>query len=126
MKEIFNSFKISLARLEEILKKEKTIENRDSAVKRFEFTVELSWKSVQKFLKSEEIICRSPKECFKEAFKFGLVGDDARWLEMMEDRNLTVHTYDEETADEVYNRLPKYLEILRMLKNALEQRVKDI
>ena len=55
MKEIFNSFKISLARLEEILKKEKTIENRDSAVKRFEFTVELSWKSVQKFLKSEEI-----------------------------------------------------------------------
>lgn len=75
--------------------------NRDSAVKRFEFTVELAWKSIQMFLREQKIICRSPKESFKEAFKFGLIKDDPRWIEMIEDRNLTVHTYDENFAKEV-------------------------
>ena len=120
-KEILNSFKKSLQRLEEILKAEKTVANRDSAIKRFEFTVELAWKSIQKFLRGEEIICRSPKECLKEAFKFGLVEDDPKWIEMLEDRNLTAHTYNEKTAEDVYNRLHGYLGIL----NALREKFKE-
>jgi len=75
---------------------------------------------VQKFLREQEIVCRSPKECLKEGFKFGLVSDDPRWLEMIEDRNLTVHTYDEEVADEVYERLPGYRELLSQLKEAFQ------
>lgn len=125
MKEIINSFEKSLQRLEEILKKEKTIENRDSTIKRFEFTVELAWKSVQKFLRAQEILCRSPKECFKEAFKFELVEDNPLWLQMFKDRNLTAHTYDEETAEEVYLRLPQYLGILQSLKDKLDQFSKE-
>lgn len=121
MKEIFFSFQKSLERLEEVLKEEKTINNRDAAIKRFEFTIELAWKSLQKFLRQESIICRSPKECLKEAFKFNLIEDDPKWTEALEDRNLTAHTYDEETADEVYNRLPTYLEIFKKLSNALEK-----
>lgn len=121
MKELFNSFEKSLGRLEEILKKEKTIENRDSAIKRFEFTIELSWKCIQKFLREQEIICRSPKECLKEAFKFGLVEDDPKWIEAFEDRNLTTHTYDEENAEKVYNRLPEYLDIFKSLKEKLNE-----
>lgn len=122
MKEILISFKNSLQRLREILDKEKTVANRDSAIKRFEFTVELAWKCIQKFLREEEIICRSPKECFKEAFKFGLIEDDPQWIAMLEDRNLTVHTYDEETAEDVYNRLPGYLKYFDSLKEKLRQR----
>lgn len=119
MKETIASFERSLQRLKEILKQKKTITNRDAAIKRFEFTVELAWKSIQKFLREEGIICRSPKECLKEAFKLSLVEDDPRWIEMLEDRNLTVHTYDEKTADEVYQRLPRYLTILEDLKEKL-------
>ena len=126
MKEIFASFKKSLQRLREILGEEKTVANRDSAIKRFEFTVELAWKCVQKFLREQEIICRSPKECLKEAFKFGLIEDDPKWLEMMKDRNLTVHTYNETTAEEVYNRLPNYLEIFESLKEKLNQSQKEL
>ena len=121
MKEILASFEKSLQRLEEILKEEETIANRDSAIKRFEFTVELAWKCVQKFLREQEIICRSPKECLKEAFKFGLIKDDPRWIEMFKDKNLTVHTYNEVTAEEVYERLSNYLEILELLKEKLNQ-----
>ena len=126
MKEIFASFEKSLQRLREILGEEKTVANRDSAIKRFEFTVELAWKCVQKFLREQEIICRSPKECLKEAFKFGLIEDDPKWLEMMKDRNLTVHTYNEITAEEVYNRLPNYLEIFESLKEKLDQFQKEL
>lgn len=126
MKEIFASFEKSLQRLREILKEEKTVANRDSAIKRFEFTVELAWKCVQKFLREQEIICRSPKECLKEAFKFGLIEDDPKWLEMMEDRNLTAHTYNETTAEEVYERLPNYLEVFSLLKEKLNQFQKEL
>lgn len=123
MKELFNAFEQSLERLKEILKKEKTVENRDSAIKRFEFTVELVWKSIQKFLREQEIVCRSPKECLQEAFKFGLIKDDPRWLEMFKDRNLTVHTYDEKVAEEVYGRLSNYLEILNLVNAKLRQKI---
>lgn len=125
MKEIFDSFEKSLSRLEEILKEEKTVAHRDSAIKRFEFTVELVWKCVQRFLREQEIICRSPKECLKEAFKFGLIEDDSKWIEMFEDRNLTVHTYNEKTADEVYGRLSGYLGPLNSLKEKLKQYIEQ-
>ena len=126
MKEILISFEKSIQRLEEILKEEETVANRDSAIKRFEFTVELAWKCVQKFLREQEIICRSPKECLKEAFKFGLIEDDPRWLEMFEDRNLTVHTYNETTAEEVYGRLSNYLGVFELLKEKLNQFQKEL
>lgn len=124
MKEIFNSFDKSLHRLKEILQKEKTITNRDAAIKRFEFTAELAWKTTQKFLKDHAITCRSPKECWQESFKFGLIEDDPKWLEMIQDRNLTAHTYDEKLAEEIYRRLPKYLNLLTLLKNSLKQNLK--
>ncbi|MBI2459708.1 MAG: nucleotidyltransferase substrate binding protein [Parcubacteria group bacterium] len=125
MQEIFNSFKKSLQRLKEILNKDQTVENRDSAIQRFEFTIELAWKCAQKFLRNQEIICRSPKECLKEAFKFGLINDDPRWLKALADRNLTTHTYDEENAEDVYTRLPDYLEIFAELKDGLEKAIKN-
>lgn len=123
MKEIFESFKESLKRLEEILEKEKSVENRDSAIQRFEFTIELAWKCVQKFLREQKIICRSPKECFQEAYKFGLVEDDAKWLSAFDDRNLTAHTYNEKMADRIYSRLPEYLEIFKNLKNKIAEKL---
>jgi len=124
MKDFLNSFVKCLGRLEEILGKEKNITNRDAAIKRFEFTVELGWKLVQKFLREQEIICRSPRECLDEAFKFGMIDDDPKWLQMIKDRNLTTHTYDENLADEVYARLPGYLGLFKSLKEQLEKKTR--
>ncbi len=123
MEELFNSFKKALERLNEALKGEKTTLNRDAAIQRFEFTIELAWKCIQKFLREQKIICRSPKECLKEAFKFGLIDDDPKWLEAFDDRNLTAHTYNEKIAETIYNRLPDYLEIFNKLKDSLEDRI---
>lgn len=120
MKEIVESFNQSVSRLEEVLQEKESLIVRDAAIQRFEFTIELAWKSIQKFLRSEEILCNSPKQCFKEAFKFGLIQEDSAWIEMMEDRNLTSHTYHEGLAQAIYKRIPNYLPLLNHLKKALQ------
>ena len=115
MKNIIGSFGNSVERLQEILQEPKTVANRDSAIKRFELTFELAWKSIQKFMKREGFLCRSPLESFRQAFSYGLMADDERWLEMIEDRNQTVHTYSEKLADQVYERLSGYLQLFSEL-----------
>lgn len=115
MKERIESFQQALLRLQEALSEPETSLTRDASIQRFEFTMELAWKAIQKFLATEQIICQSPKSCFQEAFAFGLVHDDDTWIAMMDDRNLTVHTYNEELAKEIYSRLPGYLPALNTL-----------
>lgn len=124
MQEIFESFFESAERLKEVLAKKKTIERRDSAIKRFELTVELAWKSIQACLREKGVACRSPKECLQGAFSVGLLQDDPQWIQMIDDRNETVHTYDEEFADEVYERLPQYLKPFRALEKSLRAMLK--
>ena len=123
MKEIFESYKNALQRLQEALEAEKTVLNRDASIQRFEFVFELAWKVCQKFLKDQGFICRSPKECMKEVFKFGLIKDDSAWLDMIEDRNLTAHTYKEKIAEAIFSRLPGYLEKFKELENSLSERI---
>ena len=41
-------------------------------------------------------------------------------LKMVEDRNRTAHTYDEETAEEIYRSLPRYRELFEALLGALQ------
>lgn len=121
-KEIFNSFSLSIERLAEIVRAPKTIANRDSAIKRFELTVELSWKAIKECLRDKGIICRSPRESLREAFKAGLVSDNPLWLKMIEDRNLSVHTYNEKLAEEIYSRLNEYERLfIELNKSLLEQ-----
>ena len=38
---------------------------------------------------------------------------------MIEDRNLSVHTYNEKLADAIYGRLKDYLELFTELNNSL-------
>jgi nucleotidyltransferase substrate binding protein (TIGR01987 family) len=120
-KEILNSFTSSVERLNEIVKAPKTVANRDSAIKRFELTAELGWKVIKEYLRDKEIICRSPRECLLEAFKAGLISDNPLWLRVLEDRNLSVHTYNEKLAEDIYGRLKDYLTLFIELKSSLKQ-----
>lgn len=119
MRDILSSFKKALRRFEEALSLPKTDVNRDASIKRFEFTFELAWKTAQKFLRSQGIITRSPKETFQQSFKFSLIRDNVNWIRMLDDRNLTSHTYDEQTAKTIYSRLPQYAKLFEELNAAL-------
>jgi len=117
---ITEQYKKALLKLEEILKVEKSEIVRDSAIQRFEFTFDLAWKAIKVFLEENKgIICRSPKDCLREAYQQGIIKYDDFWMEMVDLRNETAHTYKEETADKVYVLLPKIIEKFQELSVGL-------
>lgn len=44
---------------------------------------------------------RSPRDAVKKSFEIGIISDGSQWLQGLEDRNLTAHTYNEATAQQV-------------------------
>ncbi|MFU8856923.1 MAG: HI0074 family nucleotidyltransferase substrate-binding subunit [Deferrisomatales bacterium] len=98
--------------LEEALNEPYSIIVRDATIQRFEYTFELAWKLFRKVAKIEGIETGSPRQAVRAACDVRLLADVDAWFEMLEDRNRTSHTYDSETAAEVYEsatRLPSFL-----------------
>jgi len=84
---------------------------RDAAIQRFEFTFEAQWKAAKHFLSVVEgIDTASPKGVVRSCREVGLLDDSEAIvaLKMADDRNLTVHTYNEPLAVEIYSRLHGY------------------
>ncbi len=102
---------------------------RDAAIQRFEYTFETFWKVVKNYLDVQEgIICNSPKSCFKEAFKVGLLSEEEtiKILEMVDDINLTSHIYREEVAAEIYRRIRDYWDLMdRVCQRVVEKMGSD-
>jgi nucleotidyltransferase substrate binding protein (TIGR01987 family) len=113
-------FEEALRRLEEALSKPEDPIVRDACIQRFEFTFEMAWKAVQTYAMAEGVECVSPRDCFRTAFRLVLVESDARWMAMVEDRNRTAHTYDEDSAKTIYRALPGYANLLRHLVKKLK------
>lgn len=79
---------------------------RDGLIKRFEYTYELSWKTLKKVLAFKGIDANSPRDVFRAAARTNLIQDPAVWFDFIDKRNLTSHTYSESTADEVIDVIP--------------------
>jgi nucleotidyltransferase substrate binding protein (TIGR01987 family) len=111
-----DELKRAIARLKEALSLPKSDIIRDSVIQRFEFTVELSWKVLQRHLKESGINeALTPKNTFREGARLGLVRDPEAWIQFVDARNLSSHTYKESLAEEVYTSavsLPPYAEEL--------------
>ena len=114
------SFQEAIVRLEEALSLPVNPVVRDSCIKRSELSFELSWAVIQSFLRDRGLTCRSPRDCFREAFSYGLLNEEDVWVHILQDRNLSVHTYDEELANQLYARLPRYVPALRQLLGGLQ------
>ncbi len=79
---------------------------RDGAIQRFEFCTELAWKAARAYLLDQgHTELNSPKSVLRQAYADGLVSDQAGWLKLLEDRNLTSHMYDDEVAAAVFERI---------------------
>ncbi len=79
--------------------------DRDGTIQRFEFTFELLWKAIKVILEYEGLYCAGPRSCIKEAARRGFLVDGEILLDMLEDRNKSTHIYDEETANEIFERI---------------------
>jgi len=114
-------FSSAVERFEESLQAEKSAMARDSAIKRFEFNFDLSWKLIKAFLEEDRgLKCVSPKGCFQEAYHQGVIDYNDLWMEMVNDRNFVAHTYKEEKAEMLYSNLPGYLKLFKELLSKIK------
>jgi nucleotidyltransferase substrate binding protein (TIGR01987 family) len=75
---------------------------RAGIVQFFEITFELSWKLIKDFIESEGINeLASPRQIIKKAFEIGIITDGHIWIKALDDRNATVHIYDNEVLLEI-------------------------
>ncbi|MEA1999465.1 MAG: HI0074 family nucleotidyltransferase substrate-binding subunit [Euryarchaeota archaeon] len=95
----------------------------DATIQRFEFTFEMAWKSVKLAAKAVGYDCKSPKGCLKLAYRMGWIEDEEKWLELLEARNLTSHTYDQDTAMDVYETVKDNCEVFDSLLNELKKEI---
>ncbi|HEY8190036.1 MAG TPA: HI0074 family nucleotidyltransferase substrate-binding subunit [Micavibrio sp.] len=100
---------------------------RMAAIQAFEYTYELSWKMLRRFLDEME---GSPLEAdmsFADLIRTGnehglLLGDWPQWRIFREKRAISSHTYDEAKAEDVFTIIPRMLEEARHLCQRLESR----
>ncbi|NLM44502.1 MAG: nucleotidyltransferase [Clostridiales bacterium] len=120
------NFKNACDRLDEGIKRydEKDDMYRDGLIQRFEFTFELAWKTLKSIFEDEGLMgLNSPKTVLREAYAAGLIVDEELWLNMLNDRNSTVHIYDEKMSIEICNNIiNKYADEFRKLLRAVEMR----
>ena len=96
---------------------------RDAAIQRFEYTFEAVWKAAQSYLREAEgLVVGSPKGVVRLSLQVGILdADDARLaLAMSDDRNLTVHAYNEAIAEAISQRLAGYARLAERWLNAMD------
>lgn len=105
----------ALKTLKEIVEEPYSTIVRDAAIKRFEYSFDIFWKLIKDYLRVQEgVECASPKSCFREAFKVGILSEEetVKVLEMTDNRNLSTHTYDEEAVEEIYQQIKDYWKLM--------------
>jgi len=97
---------------------------RSGVIQNFEFTYELSWKFVQRWIRlnktPEDADTRTRKDLFRMAAHYRLISDPIPWFEYGEARNITSHTYDEVKAKSVYDVAVRFIDDAKYLLKQLE------
>jgi nucleotidyltransferase substrate binding protein (TIGR01987 family) len=92
-----------------------TDRDRAGVIQAFEFTFEQCWKALQRIAAAQGIAAASPRQALEAAVRLDLIraDDEDAWLEMLRDRNMTSHLYQEAIAVEIAQRVvDRYLGLL--------------
>lgn len=112
----------AFARFQEVMAMPESDLQRDAAIKRVEFTFELCWKTLKAVLDFEGVgFLKSPREVLRNAHVVGYIEDAIVWEAMLEARNLTVHTYQEELTRLVHSDFGNFLSAISVLISKLRR-----
>ena len=82
---------------------------RDACIQRFEYTLDAFWKALKMILLEDHgIEAHSPKDVMRAAFKVNLIANDPAWIQMIDDRNMTAHIYNENMAEKIVSHFDHY------------------
>ena len=96
---------------------------KQGLIQSFEFTHELAWNVIKDYVHYQgNQSVRGSRDATREGFSMGLIEDGDVWMEMIRSRNQTSHIYDEETADEIYNKIINdYFDAFVSFKEKMEE-----
>ncbi|PWR70323.1 nucleotidyltransferase substrate binding protein [Methanospirillum stamsii] len=91
---------------------------KQGLIKSFEFTYELSWNLLRDYsLYQGYQEIRGSRDAIRQAIAMDLIFDGETWMNMIESRNSTAHTYDEKTANDILEKIvTEYYPILLKLE----------
>ncbi|MCL2002253.1 nucleotidyltransferase substrate binding protein [Candidatus Saccharibacteria bacterium] len=102
----FEQLRSASARLDEALLMPDSAIKVDAVIQRFEFTTELFWKFLKELLESNKVEAgHFPLDVIRAAKERAILAADEKWADLIRDRNLTSHTYNEEKAQEIYSNI---------------------
>ena len=97
---------------------------KEGLVQRFEYTFELAWKTLKDFLEAKGVELSFPRDVIKEGFSTQIIANGEVWIEMLDNRNLTAHTYEEKIFKEVLQNIrTKYYSAIAELITYLEKEI---
>lgn len=99
---------------------------RDSVIQRFEFCTDTLWKFLKSYLEEElkiQLTVVSPRRVFRAVLDQKLIFDEEfeMCMRIVEDRNMTSHTYHEELAEEIVERVPEYYRVIQTIMKRFEK-----
>ena len=107
-KQRFSNYQKALSQLEKFIIKDDLNElEKQGLVQAFEYTYELAWNVMKDYFtyeQADENITGS-RDAIRLAFKRGLVTDGDNWMDMIVSRVKSSHTYNEETATEIVEKI---------------------
>ncbi len=128
----FSNYKKALHQLGEAVALSKSRELSDlekqGMIQAFEYTHELAWTTLKDFLefKGQRDIYGS-KDASRKAFQLNIVEDGEGWMDMIQSRNKTSHTYNKETAEEIVAAVTtSYYMLFLNLEEKLGEQLLDI
>ncbi len=125
----FNHFSRALAQLSRFVEKGELNEfEKQGLIKAFEYTYELAWNVLKDYLEAQgETGIHGSRDAFRLAFRRGILENGELWMDMVRSRTLTVHTYNEEVAEQVVNDILNhyFTEFLRLQQTMDALRVKQ-
>jgi len=123
----FSNFKKALAKLGEVAA-HRTVEElseleTEGLIQRFEYTYELAWKTLQDLLRDNGYMdIAGPNPAIEQAFQDGYIKDSEAWKRMKKSRELTSHTYNSETAEDIAESvIDSYYALFTALEKRLEE-----
>lgn len=123
----FANYKKALLQLQSavVLSQQRALSNleKQGVIQAFEFTHELAWNMLKDYLEDQgNQNVKGSKDATREAFKVALIADGEQWMAMIQSRNISSHTYDERTADQLVSVIIKqYFPLFVALQTEMEK-----
>ncbi|MEY3498663.1 MAG: hypothetical protein RL308_332 [Bacteroidota bacterium] len=119
----FNNYRKALARLGEAEERELSDLEQQGLIQGFEFTFDLAWKTLQDYLRENKRPNDNggPNVIITQSLEDGIIKGEEQWKAMKKSRDLTSHSYDGETADDIAeNILETYYNLFIQLETRLQ------